>query len=69
MKFTPVIPALALSLPFITASCCQDKSRTVTQQADTHAAPQTFSPAEESIKKSLVRINSTIQTWTASQPW
>ena len=69
MKCAPILPALAILFQFITASCCENKCSTVDLQPDPDGSSPITSPANASIKKSLVRINSTIQTWSASQPW
>ncbi len=69
MKFTPTLPALAIALQFIVTSCCENKCQTADPQPDSDESLQTAPRARDSIKKSLVRINSTIQTWSASQPW
>lgn len=78
MKISTTLLLPALTLPMLVSSCCDKcgKKQTDTTQEST-AATQAATPATSSdhtpdnsaVKSSLVRVNSTLQTWSASQPW
>jgi S1-C subfamily serine protease len=67
-----IFSVFQLSLLFVFSSCCdknscqnEKKSSKLTQQSIIDAASSDTS----AVRQSLVRINSTIQIWSASQPW
>lgn len=64
MKAT--LPLLAVVL---LASCQRQQTTTVIQRIDASPAPSVSLPAKHDIKRSVVRINSTRQSWSAGQPW
>ena len=60
------------SLPLIISSCCEHESCPAKAGKSTSSSQQSAgpgAPVEQSVRQSLVRINSTIQAWSASQPW
>jgi S1-C subfamily serine protease len=72
MKLILTVSSLGISLLLVVTSCCENKCQTsegLTNTAQGSHQHQPESPAEASIKQSLVRINSTIQKWSAVQPW
>lgn len=72
MKFHLIIFPLLISLLVIITGCCENKSCTGKTEAnapDLEQAQESNAAAGLTIRQSLVRINSTIQKWSASQPW
>ncbi|MBT8037020.1 MAG: PDZ domain-containing protein [Verrucomicrobiae bacterium] len=63
MKFLTFIITL-----FAVASCCDKKSCTINKDASADDSTVVFHPPR-SVQTSVVRINSTLQTWSAAQPW
>ncbi len=70
-------PLLALPLLFALTACDPSSSRPVTESSieaapaaqPLPAAPVVEVPAPVEIKQSVVRINSTMQSWNPGQPW
>ena len=63
---------MLISLLVIITGCCENKSCTGKTEAsapDLEQAQESNAAAGLTIRQSLVRINSTIQKWSASQPW
>ena len=61
-----------IALPLTLSSCCDKQSCQAGKGSDLtsqKATPVTASSDALTIRQSLVRINSTIQVWSASQPW
>lgn len=65
------MPAFLFALLFALSSCC-DKESCHTKNSTKPTDPSIInveSSESSEIRQSLVRINSTIQVWSASQPW
>ena len=61
-----------IALPLTLSSCCDKQSCQAGKGSDftsKKATPVASSSEALTIRQSLVRINSTIQVWSASQPW
>lgn len=66
--------SIAICCPLVFTSCCENKQSTTTsettgQSSDSNSVPSHAQDTPDTTAQSLVRINSTIQTWSASQPW